>query len=134
MQTHTTVGAQILGGSTHRALSVAATIARWHHERWDGRGYPDGLEGQDIPLDARIVAVADVFDVLTHDRPYKKSYPLERALEIVVQNGGAHFDPDVIEVLTVIYDRVGPDQILGLADPIDPMRDITSLASPTAAF
>ena len=131
MQTHTTVGAQILGGSPHRVLSVAATVARAHHERWDGTGYPDGIKGQEIPLDARIVAVADVFDVLTHDRPYKRAYPLDRALRIVIRDSGVHFDPDVVEALTVIYDRVGPAQILGLADPIDPMRDINSLASPT---
>lgn len=126
MQTHTTVGAQILGGSSHRILSVAATIARGHHERWDGAGYPDGIKGREIPLDARIVAVADVFDVLTHERPYKKAYPLEGARQIIVEDSGIHFDPDVVEALTVIYDRVGPDQILGLADPIDPTRDITS--------
>ena len=127
MQTHTTAGAQILGGSSHRILSVAATIARGHHERWDGSGYPDGLQGQDIPRDARIVAVADVFDVLTHERPYKVAYPLEGALQIIVESSGLHFDPDVVEALKVIYDRGGPDQILGLADPIDPMRDINSL-------
>ena len=132
MQTHTTVGAQILGGSPHRILSVAATIARGHHERWDGSGYPDGIKGPDIPLDARIVAVADVFDVLTHDRPYKRAYPLEDAFQIVVDDSGVHFDPDVVEALRVIYHRVGPDQILSLADPIDPMRDINSLASPMA--
>jgi len=91
-------------------------------------------ETQDIPLEARIVAVADVFDVLTHDRPDKQAYPLEKALQIVVQDRGVHFDPDVVEALTVIYDRVGPDQILRLADPIDPMRDINPLRSPIAAI
>ena len=126
MRTHTTVGAQILGGSPHEILSVAATIARSHHERWEGGGHPDGTGGLDIPLNARIVAVADVFDVLTHDRPYKDAYPLDKAFQIVVHDRGTHFDPDVVDALSVIYHRAGPDQIMGLLDPIDPMRDIKS--------
>ena len=69
----------------------------------------------------------DVFDVPTHERPYKGAYPLEGALRIIVESSGLHFDPDVGEALKVIYDRVGPDQILNLADPIDPMRDINSV-------
>jgi HD-GYP domain-containing protein (c-di-GMP phosphodiesterase class II) len=126
MRTHTTVGAQILGGSPHEILSVAATIARSHHERWEGGGYSDGTGGLDIPLTARIVAVADVFGVLTHDRPYKDAYPLDKAFQIVVHDRGTHFDPDAVDALSVIHHRVGPDQIMGLLDPIDPMRDIKS--------
>jgi len=131
MQTHTTVGEQILGGSPHRILAVAAKIARGHHERWDGGGHPDGTRGVEISLDARIVAVADVFDVLTHTRPYQGAFPLHEVRQIIVDGSGKHFDPDVVEALKVIYDRVGPDKILGLADPIDPMRDIISSRTTT---
>jgi putative two-component system response regulator len=131
MQTHTIVGAQILGGSSHEILEVAATIARSQHERWDGRGYPDGTGGLEIPLNARIVAVADVFDMLTPDRPYKQAHPLEKAFQIVVADSGLHFDPAVVDALRVIYHRAGPDQILGLSDPIDPMRDINCAPTTT---
>jgi putative two-component system response regulator len=112
-------------------VAVAAKIARGHHEGWDGGGYPDGTRGVEISLDTRIVAVADVFDVLTHTRPYQGAFPLHEARQIIVDGSGKHFDPDVVEALKVIYDRVGPDKILGLADPIDPMRDIISSRTTT---
>jgi HD-GYP domain-containing protein (c-di-GMP phosphodiesterase class II) len=112
-------------------VAVAAKIARGHHEGWDGGGYPDGTRGVEISLDTRIVAVADVFDVLTHTRPYQGALPLHEARQIIVDGSGKHFDPDVVEALKVIYDRVEPDKILGLADPIDPMRDIISSRTTT---
>jgi putative two-component system response regulator len=79
-----------------RLLEVARDIAHSHHEHWDGRGYPDGLQGQAIPLPARLMAVADVFDALTTARPYKTAWPLERAIDYIVQGSGKQFDPEVV--------------------------------------
>jgi putative two-component system response regulator len=76
---------------------MASQIALCHHERWDGRGYPFGMSGADIPVVARVVALADVFDVLTHVRPYKEAWPVEKALDEVRRERGAHFDPDVVD-------------------------------------
>jgi putative two-component system response regulator len=75
---------------------VAERIARSHHERWDGDGYPDGLAGRDIPLVARVVAVADVFDVLVHERPYKEAWTVEDAAGEIRAGAGTQFDPDVV--------------------------------------
>jgi cyclic di-GMP phosphodiesterase len=132
MKAHTTIGAQILGGSRHRILEVAAAIARGHHERWDGGGYPDGLEGREIPREARIVTVADVFDTLSHARPYKGAVPPERALAIILEDRGTHFDPEVVAAFEALYDRVGPAHFHELADPIDPLRDIMASPQPSA--
>ncbi len=76
---------------------MGTTIARSHHERWDGDGYPDGIAGERIPLVARIVAVADVFDALTHERPYKRAWPVERALAEIASGAGRQFDPRVVQ-------------------------------------
>ncbi len=97
MRQHTTTGAKILSGSTSPWLQLAAEIALTHHERWDGRGYPQGLAGEDIPLSGRIVAVADVFDALTHERPYKKAWPIERAKTEIASQSGKQFDERVVE-------------------------------------
>ncbi|MEA2492699.1 MAG: cyclic di-GMP phosphodiesterase [Thermoleophilaceae bacterium] len=96
MQAHTTIGAEILSGSEFAILRTAEVIAATHHERWDGAGYPKGIAGDEIPLAGRLVAVADVFDALVHERPYKPAWPLERALEEIRSLGGTHFDPDVV--------------------------------------
>ncbi len=93
---HTTAGAAILGGSSSPVLRMAEAIALCHHERWDGGGYPQGRRGDAIPLEARIVAVVDVFDALTHERPYKDAWPLERALEEIRAGAGTQFDPAVV--------------------------------------
>jgi putative two-component system response regulator len=93
MQQHTTTGARMLHGSDLPVLQVAHTIALSHHERWDGRGYPNGLYGPQIPLPARIVAIADVFDALTSDRPYKRAWKLADAVAEIRAQRGAHFDP-----------------------------------------
>ena len=79
MQLHSTIGARILSGSSNELLMMAEQIALTHHERWDGAGYPAGLAGEDIPLPGRIVTVADVFDALTHRRPYKEPWPIDEA-------------------------------------------------------
>ena len=93
MRQHATIGYQILHGSTSPLMQMAATIAHCHHEKFDGSGYPRGLRGEDIPLVGRIVAVADVFDALTSERPYKKAWPLEHAIKFLRENAGVHFDP-----------------------------------------
>jgi len=96
METHTSIGGAILGRHHTPLLQLAATIARTHHERWNGWGYPDGLSGDEIPLPGRIVAVADVFDALTHDRPYKKAWPIDDAVTEIVRQSGSQFDPSVV--------------------------------------
>ncbi len=95
---HTEIGARILSGSRVPLLQMAERIARHHHENWAGGGYPDGIAGEQIPLEARIVALADVFDALTHDRPYKAAWPVERALEEIRRMAGTKFDPALAEV------------------------------------
>jgi putative two-component system response regulator len=95
MQTHAAIGADILGDSDSDLLQLASTIARSHHEKWDGSGYPQGLAGETIPLAGRIVAVADVFDALTSVRPYKKAWPVDEAVRWIHDNAGTHFDPVV---------------------------------------
>lgn len=98
MRTHTTVGSEMFGTVTHsETIAMAATIARSHHERWDGSGYPDGLAGEDIPVAARIVAVADVFDALVTNRPYRDALTDEEAVAVIDAGAGAQFDPDVVE-------------------------------------
>ena len=96
MKTHTTAGEKILGNSLF--YKVARDISRSHHECWDGSGYPDGLQGESIPLEARIVAVVDVFDALTHARPYKEAWPEKEALQEMQKMSALKFDPDILTV------------------------------------
>jgi putative two-component system response regulator len=96
MQTHTTIGAAILTGGTFPVLQLGETIAMTHHERWDGTGYPNRIKADAIPLAGRIVAVADVFDALTHARPYKPAWPLEEAVACIRAASGTQFDADVV--------------------------------------
>lgn len=107
MKTHTTIGAELLDGDDSELLKLARTIALTHHEKWDGSGYPAGLSGEDIPQEGRIVAVADVFDALTSIRPYKKGWPLDKAVAYIKDNAGTHFDPAIVarfeESLAGIY-------------------------------
>jgi putative two-component system response regulator len=97
MQTHTTVGAQMLAGSPFELLEMAEQSALTHHEKWDGSGYPAGLAGDAIPITGRIVAVADVFDALTHRRPYKAAWSTPDAIAAMTSQAGRHFDPQVLE-------------------------------------
>jgi putative two-component system response regulator len=76
-------------------MQLAETIALQHHEKWNGQGYPSGLRREDIAIEARMVAVADVYDALTHDRVYKEAWPEEKALELIEEDSGEHFDPDI---------------------------------------
>lgn len=97
MKTHTTIGSKILGGGRSALMRMAELIARSHHERWDGAGYPDRLSGESIPIEARVLAVADFFDALTHDRPYRQAWPLERVRAEIAELRGRHFDPRVVD-------------------------------------
>jgi putative two-component system response regulator len=95
---HTTIGAEILSNSPSPLLQAAESVALDHHERWDGSGYPNGLTGDQIPLSARLCAIADVFDALTTPRPYKKEISVEDALRLIVGASGSLFDPQLTEV------------------------------------
>ena len=96
MRRHPEIGAQILGEHPGGVLAMARTIAVAHHEKWDGSGYPEGLAGEAIPIEARIVAIADVFDALTSVRPYKAAWPVERAVDFLGEQSGKHFDPRLV--------------------------------------
>jgi putative two-component system response regulator len=101
MKQHTIIGAKILSGSTSPWLQLAEEIALTHHERWDGKGY-SGLQGEAIPLSGRIVTVADVFDALTHERPYKKAWPVEAATTEIASQGGSQFDPQIVNAFLAL--------------------------------
>lgn len=95
MKKHTIMGANILKGGSTSVMRMAEEIALTHHERWDGKGYPHGLAGEDIPIAGRIVSVVDVWDALTHSRPYKEAWPVEKAINLIRDNAGTQFDPQV---------------------------------------
>ena len=97
MKTHTTIGSELLKGGQSELFRIAQRIAASHHERWDGSGYPQGLRGEEIPIEARLLSVADVFDALTHDRPYKKAWPVRDAVAEIERQSGRQFDPCVVE-------------------------------------
>jgi putative two-component system response regulator len=107
VKAHTRIGHRILAGTQVPVLRVARDIAQTHHERWDGTGYPDGLRGEGIPIAGRIVAVADVFDALTHQRPYKSAWPLDQAVSEIVNQRGCHFDPEVVDAFMRTLDGAG---------------------------
>jgi len=98
MKTHSSIGARLLSGNNSSLLKVAQSIALTHHERWDGSGYPNGISQKEIPLPGRIVAICDVFDALTSERPYKKAWSFDRAVEELHQGKGSHFDPHLLNV------------------------------------
>jgi putative two-component system response regulator len=97
MKTHTVLGGKMLSGSSSKILQVAEEIALYHHENWDGTGYTPGLAGKAIPLVGRIVAVADVFDALINERPYKEAWQVDAALAWICEQSGKKFDPEVVE-------------------------------------
>ncbi|MNR03362.1 Cyclic di-GMP phosphodiesterase response regulator RpfG [compost metagenome] len=105
MKTHTTIGASILEGSLFPDLQLAHTIALTHHEKWDGTGYPNGLREEAIPLAGRIVALADFYDALTHERPYKRAWSAEEAVTEIQKQRGLHFDPQVVDAFIRIIRR-----------------------------
>ena len=111
MQTHARLGFDAIELAEHDAeqpvafLKLAKEIARWHHEKWDGSGYPDRLAGDDIPLAARIMALADVFDALISPRVYKQAMPLAQVRDVIAQGRGTHFDPDMADTFLAHFDR-----------------------------
>lgn len=106
IRTHATIGERILADSSCELIQLGAQIAAGHHERWDGAGYPNGLRTDEIPVAARVVAVADVFDALTTRRPYKEPMPLEVARNYLVENKGRQFDPACVEAFLSRWDVV----------------------------
>src|SRR4051794_8590009 len=102
VKTHAVLGARVLENGASPLLETAAQIARSHHERWDGGGYPDGLAAADIPIAGRIVHVADVFDVLVHERPYRESFTWEQAAGEIRAGAGTQFDPEVVRVFDAL--------------------------------
>jgi len=106
MQQHTIFGCKILTVEADGFLELARSIALTHHERWDGSGYPQGLAGEKIPVAGRITAVADVFDALSSNRPYKKALPLEESASIVFGERGAHFDPRMVDAFVAVQEEI----------------------------
>jgi putative two-component system response regulator len=104
MKTHAEIGARLLDGNESDLLTMAREIALSHHEKWDGSGYPLGLSGTKIPLSGRIAALADVFDALTSRRPYKEAWPLADAVDLIRNNRGRHFDPDLVDLFLADVD------------------------------
>jgi putative two-component system response regulator len=105
IKTHTTLGAQILSGSHSPLMKMAELIALTHHERWDGSGYPHGLKGEAIPIEGRIIALADTFDVLTHNRSYRRAMGVEEAADEIKKERGKHFDPKVVDAFVNLLRR-----------------------------
>lgn len=105
MQRHTGLGARLLSNSSAPVLQMAAVIAATHHEWWNGNGYPSGLAAERIPLVGRVVAVADVFDALTHARPYKAAWPVGQAIARIKRGSGSQFDPRVVDAFLAVHER-----------------------------
>ncbi|SEG27721.1 response regulator [Marinobacterium lutimaris] len=106
MKRHPVIGAEILGDSNALLIRIARTVALTHHEKWDGSGYPKGLSGTDIPIEGRIVALADVLDALTSERPYKKAWTLDDALAHIREQSGKHFDPELVALLDGLEPKI----------------------------
>ena len=106
IELHTLIGYDLLRDSDSPLLDLAATVALSHHERWDGSGYPQGLAGHEIPIEARIASVADVFDSLTRPRPYRPAMRLKPALDLIQAGSGAEFDPGVVEAFFAATDEI----------------------------
>jgi len=105
-ESHTVAGRSIASEGTSPILRMAATITYTHHEKWDGTGYPESLRGEAIPIEGRITAVADVFDALTTERPYKRAYSVDESLAIVKDQRGRHFDPQVLDAFFDVIDQI----------------------------
>ncbi|WP_295412728.1 HD domain-containing phosphohydrolase [uncultured Thiodictyon sp.] len=106
MKTHPRIGADIIGEDPSEIMRLAALIALTHHEKWDGSGYPQGLSGEAIPLQTRMVSIADVFDALTSRRPYKEAWPFQEAQDHIQAGIGSHFDPDLVPLFMDIIPEV----------------------------
>jgi two-component system response regulator RpfG len=106
MKEHTLIGYEILKDSPSKFLKMGAIIALGHHEKFDGSGYPHGKKGEEIPIVARIVAVADVYDALVSERPYKHAWPMQTALEYMTKQRGIHFDPRCFDAFNAKIDSI----------------------------
>jgi response regulator RpfG family c-di-GMP phosphodiesterase len=125
MEQHTVIGAGILTGSRSPIVQMAEQIARTHHERWDGDGYPAGLRGEEIPLVGRICAICDVFDALTSSRPYKPSWTVDEALVEIRSLAGQHFDPALVD----LFMNVARDGLQPQLPPEDLLHDLVGPAA-----
>ena len=110
MRTHPHIGAEIIGSHAAHVLQLARSIALAHHEKWDGSGYPYGLAGEVIALEARICAIVDVFDALTSTRPYKKPWSTEDAVAHIQSQAGKHFEPRLVELFVALLPQLLPIQ------------------------
>lgn len=117
MREHVSIGARILEKGGSDLIRIAELIAQSHHERWDGTGYPDRLSGTDIPIEARIVAIADVFDALCSTRPYKAAWPVEKAYDEIVRCSGSHFDPKCVEAFVSQWPQI--ERIVRGNEPVE---------------
>lgn len=141
MRAHATFGAEILEGSESDIIRTAATIAGSHHEKWDGTGYPKQLSGEDIPIEGRIVAIADVFDALCSERPYKKAWPVDEAHREILRGSGIHFDPACAaafdrkwHLIRPLYAKTGPQsELSGSVKSAPEASDQTKTTVETAA-
>lgn len=106
MMLHTVNGAEILSGSSSTLIQMAEEIALTHHEKWNGTGYPHGLKGEQIPLSGRIVAICDVFDALTTERPYKRAWSVEETRAEIIKQAGEHFDPQLVNTFIAILPKI----------------------------
>jgi putative two-component system response regulator len=106
METHAIIGARMFDGSKSPILSAASDICRGHHEKWDGKGYPDGVKGEKIPLFARIVSVVDVFDAITSKRCYKEAWPFEESVRYIKTLAGNHLDPHLVSVFIKVLPKI----------------------------
>jgi response regulator RpfG family c-di-GMP phosphodiesterase len=139
MQSHTTIGAEILAGSSSPLLQEAERIARTHHERYDGTGYPAGLRGEAIPLGARITAICDVFDALLSNRVYKQRWSIDDALAELRAQRGRHFDPALVDAFLALVPTFEPDLLQQVPadargdDQSDPGVGVLTLGQSTPA-
>lgn len=106
MKKHPEIGAEILGESDSDLISLAKTVSLTHHEKWDGTGYPNQLKAEQIPIEGRIVALADVFDALTSVRPYKEAWPVEKAVDFIKSQKEKHFDPEIVDCFVTQLDNI----------------------------
>ncbi|MFW8591323.1 response regulator [Glaciecola sp. 2405UD65-10] len=106
MKTHPQIGAEILGEDDSELIALAKVVSLTHHEKYDGTGYPAGLKGEEIPIEGRIVAIADVFDALTSKRPYKEAWSVEKSLEFIRSQSGKHFDPTMVVLFEQSLDEI----------------------------
>lgn len=113
MKTHTLIGAEMLKGmgiyQNEKLIKIAYQICRWHHERYDGKGYPDGLKGEEIPIAAQVVSLADVYDALSSERVYKKAFSHEKTIEMILNGECGQFNPLLLECLVEIQDELKED-------------------------